>query len=60
MARGLTAPAILVPLKSAFEQVHLARRFGASNLVKTPFELNRWRGGTLHLWRAEISFRSMI
>jgi hypothetical protein len=28
-----------------FEQVHLARRFGASNLVKTPFELSRWRGG---------------
>ena len=24
-------------LKSGFEQVHLARRFGASNLVKTPF-----------------------
>jgi hypothetical protein len=24
------------PVKSDFEQVHLARRFGASNLVKTP------------------------
>jgi hypothetical protein len=25
-----------VPVKSPFEQVHLSRRFGASNLVKTP------------------------
>jgi hypothetical protein len=25
------------PVKSGFEQVHLARGFGASNLVKTPF-----------------------
>jgi hypothetical protein len=26
-----------MPVKSGFEQVHLARRFGASNLVKTSF-----------------------
>jgi hypothetical protein len=29
------------PAKSGFEQVHLARRFGASNLVKTPFSRHR-------------------
>jgi hypothetical protein len=26
-----------VPVMPGFEQVHPARRFGASNLVKTPF-----------------------
>jgi hypothetical protein len=34
-------------LKSAFQQVHLARRFRASNLVKTPVPgnngLNHWK-----------------
>ena len=28
------------PAKSGFEQLHRARRFGASNLVKTPFQGN--------------------
>jgi hypothetical protein len=37
-----------MPVKSRLEQVHLARRFGASNLVKTPFlgrltEEHPWR-----------------
>jgi hypothetical protein len=32
------------PNKSGFEQVHLARRFGASNLVKTPFSGNDTEG----------------
>jgi hypothetical protein len=27
----------VMPAKSRFEQVHLARRFGASNLVGSPF-----------------------
>ena len=33
----LTRSSPAVPVKSHFEQVHLVRRFGASNLVKTPF-----------------------
>jgi hypothetical protein len=33
------------PQKSGFEQVHLARRFGASNLVITPFCMHYvWSG----------------
>jgi hypothetical protein len=34
-----------LPVKSHFEQVHRVTEFGGSNLVKTPFELSRWRGG---------------
>jgi hypothetical protein len=34
------------PEKSPFEQVHLARRFGASNLVKIPFLMQLVEGLT--------------
>jgi hypothetical protein len=37
-----------MPVKSRLEQVHLARRFGASNLVKT-----RFSGGSLKNIRGE-------
>jgi len=49
-----------IPRKSGFEQVHRVSEFGGLNLVKTPFELNRWRGGRCISGGQRLAFAAMI